>query len=197
MAEDMRCLVWQRRVEPFGSDTAARTLHSEASIRESWHFIPDECWFTGEKEASYYQVASACVTRGLPLPEVKGENGEVPYVLGSRHPNGALAFSAVPLLDPVKLSYTPRVEVRFDAALEPGVPVAVFGRFGSLVLNDRTENGRVLARDLLGGETVDLTAKCVRAAGKIVLPGKDLAAVGASQNPTGDDSEPGTIVEVA
>lgn len=197
MAEDSRCLVWQRIAEPFGSDTPARTLHSEASIRESWRFIPDECWFTGAREASYYQVAPACVTRGLALPSVKGEGGEVPYVLGSRHPNGALAFAALPLLDPVRMSYTPKAEVRFDAALEPGVPVAAFGRFGTIVMNDLTGGGRVLARDLLGGETVDLTPKCVREAGRIVLPGDELAEIGAAMNPEGDDSAPGAIVEVA
>ncbi|MBQ6329040.1 MAG: hypothetical protein IJI35_08515, partial [Kiritimatiellae bacterium] len=196
MAEDMRCIVWQRVAPPFGSDTAAKTLHSEASIREEWHFIPDECWFTGKKEISYYQVAPACVTRGLPLPEVKGTGGEVPFVVGSRHPNGSLAFAALPILDSVKMSYTPRAEVRFDAALEPGVPVAAFGRFGSLVLDDRTGGLRVFARDMLGGEPVDITAQCHRAADRIVLPGDVIARIGSSQNGTGDDSEPGAVVEV-
>ena len=196
MAEDMRCIVWQRVAPPFGSDTAAKTLHSEASIREEWRFIPDECWFTGKREVSYYQVAPACVTRGLPLPEVKGANGEVPFVIGSRHPNGALAFAALPLLDPVKMSHTPKAEARFDAALEPGVSVAVFGRFGSLVLDDQTEGRRILAKDILGGGAVDITAKCVRMAGKIVLSGDELAKIGMSKNPSGDDSEPGVVVEV-
>ena len=196
IAEDMRCIVWQRAAPPFGSDTAAKTLHSEASVREEWHFIPDECWFTGKKEISYYQVAPACVTRGLPLPEVKGSDGEVPFVVGSRHPNGSLAFAALPLLDPVKMSYTPRAEARFDAALEPGVPVAVFGRFGSLVLYDRTGGRRVLARDILGGEPVDITAQCHRAADLIVLPGEVIARIGSSQNGTGDDSQPGAVISV-
>ena len=196
MAEDMRCIVWQRVAPPFGSDTAAKTLHSEASIREEWRFIPDECWFTGKSEISYYQVAPACVTRGLPLPEVKGANGEVPFVIGSRHPNGSLAFAALPLLDPVKMSYTPRAEARFDAAFEPGVPVAVFGRFGSLVLDDRTGGRRIFARDILGGKAVDVSGKCVRQAGKVVLPGEELAKIGVSANSAGDDSEPGVVVEV-
>ena len=196
MAEDMRCIVWQRVAPPFGSDTAAKTLHSEASIREEWHFIPDECWFTGKKEISYYQVAPACVTRGLPLPEVKGTGGEVPFVVGSRHPNSSLAFAALPLLDPVKMSYTPRAEARFDAALEPGVPVAAFGRFGSLVLDDRTGGRRVFVRDILGGEPVDIAAQCHRAADHIVLPGDVIARIGSSQNGAGDDSEPGAVVEV-
>ena len=123
-------------------------------------------------------------------------DGEVPFVVASRHPEGALSLAALPLLDPAKGSWTPAAEARFDAALEPGVPVGVFGRFGSVVLDDRTEGRRVAARDLLGGEPVDLTARCVREAGRIVLPGDALAAVGASRNPPGDDSEPGALVEV-
>ena len=196
MAEDMRCIVWQRDVPAFGSDTAAKTRHSEKSIREEWHFIPEECWFTGKKEISYYQVAPASVTRGLPLPEVKGANGEVPFVLGSRHPNGALMFAALPVLDPVKMSYTPKADVRFGAALEPGVPVGVFGEFGSLVLDDRTDGRRVLAHDILGGESVDITAQCHRAAGRIVLPGDVIAGIGSSQNGKGDDSQPGAVILV-
>ena len=120
----------------------------------------------------------------------------MPFVIGSRHPNGSLAFAALPLLDPVKMSYTPRAEARFDAALEPGVPVAVFGRFGSLVLDDRTGDRRVFARDMLGGEPVDITSQCHRAADRIVLPGDEIARIGSSQNGTGDDSEPGVVVGV-
>lgn len=196
MAEDMRCIVWQRGVPAFGGDTPAKTRHSEKSIRESWHFIPGECWFTGKQEITYFQVAPASVTRGLDLPDVKGENGEIPFVVGSRHPNGALAFAALPLVDPVKMSYTPKAAVSFDAALEPGVPVGVFGHFGTLSLIDRTDGGRVFARDILGGEQVDITAHCRREGGRIVLPGENLAKIGAIRNESGDDSQPGTVVSV-
>ena len=195
IAEDMRCVAWQQVAPPFGSDTAIKTLHSDESIREEWHFARG-AWFTGYKEVTCFQVAPARIARGLPLPEVEGTDGEAPYVVGSRHPNGALAFAALPLLDPVKLSWTPKATVRFNAALEAGVPVCVFGRFGSLVLNDRTEGGRIVARDILGGDAVDLTAQCRRENGKVVLPGDALAKIGASQNPPGDDSEPGALVEV-
>ena len=192
----MRCIVWQRSVPPFGSDTLAKTLHSENSIREEWRFIPGECWFTGKKEVSYYQVAPACVTRGLPLPEVKGRDGEVPFVIGSRHPCGALSFAALPLLDPTRMSYTPKADVHFDAALEIGSPVGVFGRFESLVLADQAGGRQIVAHDILGGEVVDITALCRRAAGRIALPGDELLRIGSSQNPPGDDSEPGVVVEV-
>ena len=196
MAEDLRCIVWHRMAPPFGGNTPARTLHSETSIREEWRFLPGECWFTGQEEVFCHQVAPACVTRGLALPEVRGTDGEVPFVAASRHPNGALSLAALPLLDPAKGSWTPKAEVRFNAALEPGVPVGVFGRFGSLVLDDRTEGRRVAARDLLGGDPVDLTARCIREAERIVLPGEALAEVGVSRNPPGDDSAPGALVEV-
>lgn len=196
MAEDMRCIVWQRDVPAFGSDTAAKTRHSEKSIREEWHFIPGECWFTGKKEISYYQVAPASVTRGLDLPEVKGASGEIPFVVASRHPNGALSFAALPLLDPVKMSHAPKADVRFGAALEPGVPVGVFGEFGTLVLDDRTGGRRVLARDILGEKSFDITAQCHRVADRIVLPGDVIAGIGSSQNGTGDDSQPGAVISV-
>ena len=68
--------------------------------------------------------------------------------------------------------------------------------FASLVLDDQTEGRRILAKDILGGYAVDITAKCMRTAGKIVLSGDELAKIGLSQNPPGDDSEPGVVVVV-
>jgi len=196
LAEDARCVYWQRIAPAFGSDTAAKIRYSEKTIREDWRFKPNECWFTGPNEKYYHQSAPAVVTRGLPLPEVKGTDGEVPYVLASRHPNGALAVSVMPVLDQHKGSYTPLADIRLDAVLEPGVPLAVFGVMRSLSLADGTGGASVFARDLCHGKWIDVTLLCRRTEGRIVLPGEELAKIGASQNPSGDDSEPGALVEV-
>jgi len=196
MAEDMRALVWARQAPPFGSDTDAKVRHSAKSIREDWHFLPDQCWFTGPNERYYHQTAPAVVSRGLPLPQVRGVTGEVPYVLASRHPNGSLAVAAMPVLDQHKGSYTPQAEVTVEAALEFGVPLAVFGHVKDLSLADGTDGGNVVVRDLLGGAAVDVTSRCRREAGRITLPGDELSRIGTSCNPDGDDSQPGVIVEV-
>ena len=196
MAEDMRCIVWQRLAPPFGSDTSAKVRCSGKTIREDWLFQPDQCWFTGPNRRYYYQVAPAVVTRGLPLPEVTGETGEVPYVLASRHPNGALAVSALPVLDQRRGSYTPRASISLEATLEPGVPLAVFGEVGSLTLRDGTDAGRVLVQDLLGGKATDVTAWCRRTSGRLTLPGPLLAKIGRAGNPDGDDSQPGVRIDI-
>ena len=196
MAEDMRALVWTRIAPPFGSDTSAKTKYSEKSIREDWRFLPGQCWFTGQNERYYHQTAPAVVTRGLDLPDVRGENGEVPFVLASRYPGGALAVSAMPVLDQHKGSYTPKAAITLASALEPDVPLAVFGMPGSLTFDDGTRGGRVLVRDLLGGRPVDITALCRRESGRITLPGAELAKIGTSMNPAGDDSQPGVLVEI-
>jgi hypothetical protein len=94
------------------------------------------------------------------------------------------------------MSYTPKADVHFDAALEVGSSVGVFGHFASLVLTDRTCGRRIVAHDILGGEVVDITALCSRAAGRVALPGDELWRIGSSQNPLGDDSESGAVVEV-
>jgi len=196
MAEDMRCLLWNRLAPPFGSDTAARVRYSEKSIREDWLFKPGQCWFTGQKTVYYHQTAPAVVTRGLPLPEVRGTSAEVPYVVASRHPNGALALSVMPVIDQNKGSYTPKASVTLDAALEVGVPLAVFGHAESVILRDATDGEPIFARDLLGGKTQDISAACRRADGRIVLPGALLAKIGSACNTGADDSQPGVLVTV-
>jgi hypothetical protein len=67
---------------------------------------------------------------------------------------------------------------------------------GSLTFDDGTRGGRVLVRDLLGGRPVDITALCRREGGRITLPGAELAKIGTSMNPAGDDSQPGVLVEI-
>lgn len=197
MAEAKRCLAWQRIAPPFGSDTDAKVKYSETSIRENWHFIPNQCWFTGPKDIFYHQTAPAKVTRGLSLPEVIGTNGEVPFVIANRNPNGALAVAALPLIDQHKGSYTPSASIKLDAELTPETKLGVFGHVGSLTLADNTNGMHIFARDMIGGAPTDITDKCVRSASKITLPGNLLAKLGSAFNTQTDDSEPATLVTIA
>lgn len=197
IAEALRALAWARIAPPFGSDTTAKVRYSEKSIREDWNFLPGQCWFTGPNERYYHQTAPAVVARGLPLPEVRGENTEIPYVLASRHPNGSLAVSVMPVLDRHRGSFTPTASISLEAALEPCVSLAVFGVAGSVSLRDGTCGARVFARDILGGDKVELTPLCRHKEGRIVLPGDLLARIGAALNPSDDDSQPGVVVEIS
>ena len=47
----------------------------------------------------------------------------MPFVLASRYPGGALAVSAMPVLDQHKGSYTPKAAITLASALEPDVPL--------------------------------------------------------------------------
>lgn len=80
------------------------------------------------------------------------------------------------------------------AELTPGVPLGVFGRFGSLAV--RVQPGcRVFAQDLADGRVHDLTEEVHFESGKLVLPGALLARIGKECDT--DASQPGTLVWTA
>lgn len=194
MAELGRCIAWQRLAPAFGSDTMARTKYSQESISENWHFIPNQCWFTGPRDVWYQQTAPAVVARGIELPKVHSANGEAPYVVASRNPNGIVTVAALPVIDQTKGSRTPKVDVTLAAELSDEAPLGVFGHLGSLTLHDATAGERIFARDILGGPAIDITAQCARHEGMITLPGDLLTRLGSAFNAPSDDSEPGTCV---
>lgn len=183
-----RAVRWQRLAPAFSSTPGFETRHSSDSITEHWYFRKGEFWYAPLCEKDIAQTAPARVARGLPLPEVKAD-GDRPYVTCSRHPNGALAVGALPLVRNGRLE-TPRADVALDAVLAAEQPLGVFGLFGSLSL--KAVGGRMFAADLAGGAVHDITADVVRSGGRLTLPGELLSRIGKENDR--DASLPGVLV---
>ena len=146
------------------------------------------------------QTAPAVVARGLPLPEVKSmePGGDVPFVVAGGNPSGAKSVAAIPFVTRDRGFHTPRASITLDARLAPGEPLGIFGEMGELVVTIAGQSpSRVLACDLAGGFAEDITAHAVCDGGRIALPGDTLRRIGTRQNPTGDDSSPGLVLEFA
>lgn len=191
-AEEVTSAVaWQREAPAFTAARGLKTLVSDRVLTDRWTFEPGCTWWTPIFGRTVEQHAPAIVTRGMPLPNVRGVQGDVPFVLASRNPNGALTVGALPRLLPGKGFHTPLADVRLDVHLPSGRPLGVFGRFASILVRVDESVSSVKASKMTGGDVRDITASCVIENGLLCIPGKALEQGGA------DRSIPAVRVEVS
>ena len=126
----------------------------------------------------------------MELPHVECE-GEPPFVTASAHA-GCAAIATHGRTDVDRSWIESLADVRMT--LPEGVErIGVFGRYRALTIEGLAARGRrVLARDLLGGETFDLTTQC--ASETLTLDGAAIERIGLSRASEGDQSSPGMII---
>ena len=233
MDEIARAVRWQDAAPPYGAGDLSvwgghgprATLVDTALLSDSYTFVPGSHWDSSIIGTTQTQSAPARVVRGLPeLPEVipsgappaelanasRGPSlaSAVPYVVASRHANGAVAVATLGRMDASALWYFPlaNVSIRVDnappAPVLPG-PFGIFGHYSALTLGfseDVRAGGalRLLARDLLGGAPADITSSVVIGAGglAVTIPGAVIDAIGTAQRTPGDASDPGLLLEL-
>lgn len=178
-------LAWQELAAPFGHDTGATTRTSDEILEDCWTYAAHDCsWYVVAAGKTIVQRAPAVVTRGLPLPEVRAA-GPKPFVCGVRHPNGAVALAFLPRVTGGRRAVVCPADVALDAALAPGRPLGLFGRFRSVTLTGGAPEGaRIWTRRLSDGARCDVTARCTRnAAGALVIPAEVLEKTPPSVTP--------------
>lgn len=194
MDEVTRAVRWQRIAPAFGLPAATATI-DEQVLTDQWHFEPGQTWAEFVFGRTIAQSAPARVARNLPLPRVYAD-GEPPFVVASRHPNGAVAVATLPRTGAGRLT-TPPADV--TVAIGSGAaPVGVFGVYRSLTLLLDAPLGerRIWAQDLAGEQAHELTIGIDGAATQITLPGEVLRAAGLAAATPGDESEPGVVLAV-
>jgi len=149
-----RALAWQRLAPPWRAGTGEIGLSAEY-LADAWDFRPGSDWVDYLKGRTVGQAAPAAASRGIPLPSVGGPADDPagrPYVIASRHPNGAVAAGALPRRSVERGAWQPLADVEVQAG-DGRAPIGLFGRFGSvrLRLDGPVPVSRVWAQDLLGG----------------------------------------------
>jgi len=143
------------------------------------------------------QGAAARIARGMDLPEVS-LSGELPFVVASRHPNGAVAVATLPRIQTGKGIHLPLAEVSL-AIGDAARPVGIFGRYQTLRLRLSRELGqrRVWAQDLAGDKATDVTAEVQKQGASIILEGDLINRVGLAASSPDDVSNPGLVLKIA
>jgi len=190
--EIVRALHWQRIAPPWRSGETPTTV-SDESLADHWTFAPGDTWAKWVHHHEIMQRAPARVGRNLPLPVVDCD-GPPPYVLASRHPNGAIAVGTLPrrglpLCRPDVSLVLPPTDVQL---------IGVFGHFDSLTLvcpeGDRPT--AIFGQDLAKGQPTDITAQCEWTFDRLVIPGHLLETLGTSAAAPDDLSDPGAVLRL-
>jgi hypothetical protein len=193
--EVTRAVRWQRLAPAFAVG-AAKTVASERVLMDRWRFAKGDSWATWLEGQELPQGAPAVIARGLPLPEVAAD-GQPPYVIASRHPNGATAVATLPRRLVGFGEVMPAAEVAVEVA-DDAAAIGVFGRYRSLTLRlpRPLGKGRVWAQDLAGEVPVDVTRQVMLDGDRLTLPGALIDEVGRAVRSPGDGSRPGLVLKV-
>ena len=157
-------------------------------------FNPGETWADWLIGERVIQAAPARVARGTELPEVKSK-GEVPFVIASKHSNGAVAIATLARINSDRGIHHPLANVTIDIG-KGNHPVGIFGRYECLTLklSQSLGNRRVLVQDLASDSAVDITEQTGVKDSSLTFSGSLIEQAGLSASAPGDLSEPGLVL---
>ncbi len=189
-----RAVCWQRMSGAFSVGYNEVRLDSVFN-KDYWKFQAGETWAKWMTGKTVMQAAPARVARGMELPEVKCD-GNAPYVLCSKFPNGNYSVATMLRTDSVKGFYYPIADITIQC--DKIAPVGVFGKFKSLTIEfpQDLKIQKIFAQDLASDNAIDITDLVDIKSNKIILSGKVLEEVGLSAKTEGDVSEPGLMIKI-
>ncbi|MES2920627.1 MAG: hypothetical protein V4819_03725 [Verrucomicrobiota bacterium] len=195
-----RGVLWHRVAPPFAVD--GKVNIDETKLNDSWCFQEREGWATTKAGKWSRNSAPARISRGLPLPTVKVDSTEAPFVIASRNPNGALTVATLGrtiCARPEDRKYgTPLADITLEAGKLTG-PIGIFGHYKSLTLTfDEPMTGRkILAQDILDMQAKDITSQVTIKDNSITLPGSLIKRIGLEKADKGDKSDPGMVIAIS
>jgi hypothetical protein len=199
--EVVRALHWQRIAPPFARfrdepHPEDATRIDEKILADVWTFKPGEMWWSEAIGKPFGQCAPARVSRGLPLPAVASE-GEPPFVVAGRFPNGAVAVATQGRTLEGKNWFFSPTDVTVQLGSASG-PIGIFGRYRSLTLQYAAPLGevRISAQDLAGEQAEDITSQAIIRGNTLILSGTLIDKVGLRAATPGDLSDPGLVLVI-
>ena len=194
--EAIRAVRWHRIATPFAVDGDFQADNER--LEDNWVFMPDESWMRREPGEVVTESAPARVSRHMPLPVVKSDGKQQPYVLASRYPGGAVAVAAIGRT--LRRKY---IEKEVDIEIEASswtAPIGIFGYMKSLRINFPTtapkDQLRVYAQDLKADHAIDITNRVQQEGQALVIPGSVIRSIGLMMAAPGDKSAPGLVVQL-
>lgn len=190
--EAVRAVRWQRIAPAYGAGQGD-VVFAGGTLVDTWRFSQGETWATWLIGKEERQACPAVVARGVEPPEVRCD-GEPPFIVASRHPNGAVSAAALPRTMTVRGIHTPRAHIALNVG-DSTAPFAFFGCCASVAFRfgDDIRGKRIWAQDLAGDEAVDITARVAYTGDGFRVPGDVVDEIGRSAASPGDVSEPGIV----
>ncbi len=205
MYEVVRSVRWHRIAPAFGVDgnvnidesvlTDYWEIENKNAEIESWWLELDLPEFNPYVNNDVITIsATKQIARRCKMAEViPDKNGNVPYVVTSKNPNGA--FSVLTLGRTLGRVYEiPECDVTINA--EGADIIGVFGEYEKLIIKTDLNNIKaVFMQDLADETAYDITDDTIFENEKIIIPGQLIHRIGTMAQPEGDTSEPGVVVK--
>lgn len=205
MYEVVRSVRWHRIAPAFGVDgnvnidesvlTDYWEIENKNAEIESWWLDLDLPEFNPYVKNDVITIsATKQIARRCKMAEViPDKNGNVPYVVTSKNPNGA--FSVLTLGRTLGRVYEiPECNVTINA--EGADIIGVFGEYEKLIIKTDLNNIKaVFMQDLADETAYDITDDTIFENEKIIIPGQLIHRIGTMAQPEGDTSEPGVVVK--
>ena len=203
--EVVRAARWHRIAPAFGVD-CDNTYIGENKLTDSWHFVNkeeeiEEWWFEHDVFSQYIMgdtvkiSAPEYICRNCEPPAVTAdENGNVPYIVGSKNPNGV--FSVATLGRTIERKYEiPKCDMVIDVGEADFI--GVFGEYKNLILKTSCKDiRRILMQDLADDRAYDVTKMVAIDDDKITISGELINKIGTIAQPDDDISEPGVVIKL-
>ncbi len=193
----VRAVRWQRIAPAFGIKETPVALDARI-LTDTWTFQQGETWADFVWGKTICQSAPARVTRGLDLASVTcGSHGEEPFIVASRHPNGAVAVATLPRTQTGKGIFLPMASVTLHLP-DQSQPLGVFGRFASLrlIMDQPLGDSHIWAQDLAGQTAEDITGRVHCAANELTFSRELLESIGLSAATQDDESDPACVIQI-
>lgn len=191
-----RFVRWQRIAPPMPAGYGFYKA-SKRRLIDQHVYGPESTWMQETHGKLVTQSAPAVMARNIELPTVHSE-GEPPYVVASKFPNGAVCVATEGRVSLDSSWRHPRADVTL-AIGEVGKPIGIFGHYASLTFKIEkafSDNTSVLAQDLLANTAEDITDRIKITDNAITIPGDLIDTLGVSAGTLGDISSPGIVLSI-
>ena len=204
--EVTRAVRWHKIAPAFGVN-AAQTYVDSVKLTDSWQIqnMDEEIeswWFepwTGFKKNGNViaETGPAAITRGMPLPVVvPDENGDLPFVVAAKNPNGAVSITVSARTRDRKY-WTPDCDISISSG--NAKTFGIFGYYKSLTINTTLDltSVTIKAQDLAGVKVMDITTEVAKNGHQLIIPGIVITRIGTGEQSQGDTSDPGLILVIS
>ena len=200
--EVLRAVRWHRIAPAFAADKDSVTV-SEKTLTDTWRLqnadAEIESWWLGMdaiknclNDGIITKTACSAIGRSISLPQIApDENGEVPYAIAAKNPNGAVSAVFLARTNGRRY-YTPRCNVVLD--VQSADTVGLFGYFKSVTLKslESTANARIYAQNLSDDFAYDITDNVCISGNAVTIPFSSVEQICTAE----DKSEPGLVIKI-
>lgn len=195
--ESIRAVNWLSSFAPPLEIGATNTNISDEVLNDICDFSKVDSWVSKSVDGrKISQGAPAILTRNDELSNVEYLEELKPYIVSTRHTNGAFAIAVLPRLISEEEFYTPSVKLNITQDVDK--PIGIFGETKEVEIkfNTSVENKNIYAQDLASSEAVDITYDCITSGSIVKISGELLNKIGTSKNPVGDESKQGLVIKL-